>query len=364
MDFKAVEATAEKTKISGYASTNDPDRYDDIVEPSAFQEALPAYLQTPTLLKQHNPDWTIGRVVSAHIDAKGLFVDAEVYDEEMRPKVERKEYNAFSIGFRVLDFAFKHKATGVSITLEAYHELPYKEMLNYYRVITKLDLCEISIVAVPANPHARFTLQKSMKAFFDGIMKGVPENEIEPTEATTQEAVEAQPEAAQEVTPTEEVPAEPEAAQAPEEKAAEAQEETPTEPIQATITEPENAGEIPAAEDPQPIETPSEEQPSGGEGKAAAIETKDFELERKKFEEEIKGLQAKADLQKDAIEKLISVLAEKQATIANLTEKLGNIPSFKGLMFGQASQAPGSDATPEPKRQPGSLVKGLLAEAR
>jgi hypothetical protein len=59
--------------------------------------------------------------------------------------------SAFSIGFRALSWEIK------------------KEDEKRIRVITKLQLIEISAVNGPANTNATFSLSKSIKSFFDNL---------------------------------------------------------------------------------------------------------------------------------------------------------------------------------------------------
>lgn len=50
MLFKEVQQEEGKVKIKGFASTPDLDRYDDIVQPTAFAEAMSTYMKNPVVL--------------------------------------------------------------------------------------------------------------------------------------------------------------------------------------------------------------------------------------------------------------------------------------------------------------------------
>jgi hypothetical protein len=50
MNFKSVQVEEGKIKIKGFASTPTIDRYDDIVQPIAFQSCMAAYMNNPVVL--------------------------------------------------------------------------------------------------------------------------------------------------------------------------------------------------------------------------------------------------------------------------------------------------------------------------
>lgn len=141
-EFKAISPTSEHAilAIAGYASTNDVDAYNEIVEPTAFAETMPQYMKHPILLFGH--DWyskPVGKIVRWTIDEKGLWVEAEIADTEagrdVATLIEFGILKAFSIGFNVLS-----------------KEDPLET--NDPSIIKKLRLWEISVVNVPANAEA------------------------------------------------------------------------------------------------------------------------------------------------------------------------------------------------------------------
>lgn len=137
--------------ITGLASTPDIDRYDDIVHPMAFAKSLETYMQNPQVLLQHNHDKPIGVTEEATIGiTEGLKVKCRITIDEdnVFAKIQNGIMRAFSIGFMVKAYQWQ--------TIEG------KEI----RVITELDLIEISVVAVPANPKSLFTMEKSLKSLF------------------------------------------------------------------------------------------------------------------------------------------------------------------------------------------------------
>lgn len=50
MNFKEVKVVDGKLKIKGFASTPDLDRYDDVIKPEAFANAMKTYMKNPVVL--------------------------------------------------------------------------------------------------------------------------------------------------------------------------------------------------------------------------------------------------------------------------------------------------------------------------
>lgn len=68
MDFKEVKVTETGSiKIKGFASTPDIDRYDDIIKPEAFANAMKTYMQNPTVLLGHDTSKPIGLVTEYNL---------------------------------------------------------------------------------------------------------------------------------------------------------------------------------------------------------------------------------------------------------------------------------------------------------
>lgn len=140
-------------QIEGYASTKDKDRGKDIVEPSAFKSALDLYMTNPIVLLQHNADKPIGTVTEASIDDKGLYIKANITENEdnIFSKLKNGVIRAFSIGYRVKDFSDEEVKDEKWI------------VTSFETVIKDLELFEISLVSIPMNPYA---LTKSMESCF------------------------------------------------------------------------------------------------------------------------------------------------------------------------------------------------------
>lgn len=166
-------------EIEWYASTKDKDRMNDIVEPTAFENTLKQYMTNPIVLLQHDMDKPIWNVIEASIDDKGLFIKAKITEDTdgVFSKLKNWVLRTFSIWYRVKDF-------------ETMENEDAEWNYVFTNVIKELELFEISLVSVPANP---FALVKS----FDSCFKA--EEEIETAEEPKEEeAVEEKEEDLQE----------------------------------------------------------------------------------------------------------------------------------------------------------------------
>ena len=156
-------------EIEWYASTKDKDRMNDIVEPTAFENTLKQYMTNPIVLLQHDMDKPIWNVIEASIDDKGLFIKAKITEDTdgVFSKLKNWVLRTFSIWYRVKDF-------------ETMENEDAEWNYVFTNVIKELELFEISLVSVPANP---FALVKS----FDSCFKA--EEEIETAEEPKEEEV-------------------------------------------------------------------------------------------------------------------------------------------------------------------------------
>lgn len=165
--FKVKQEGENKSiEIEGYASTKDIDRYGDVVNPSAFEESIDLFMKNPVMLLQHDHNKRIGDFTELKIDENGLYAKGLVKytagDDELFAKIENKSLKGFSIGYRVLEAEFK------DITDEK------GNVIDWIFVINKLDLVEISVVNVPANPY---TLMKSLEDLATKSVEALVEEE-------------------------------------------------------------------------------------------------------------------------------------------------------------------------------------------
>lgn len=130
--------------IEGYASTNDIDRHGDIIPPEVWtKKALRNFKKNPVMLFNHNYNRIIGKVIELTVDENGLYVKCAIdAEDEAGRKIAMGLLKTFSIGFYLLDFDYS----------------PEKEAW----IIKKLELLEISVVTIPANQDATFSLAKQL----------------------------------------------------------------------------------------------------------------------------------------------------------------------------------------------------------
>lgn len=170
-----IDGDNKAYEIEWYASTKDKDRMNDVVEPTAFEETLKQYMTNPIVLLQHDMDKPIGNVVEASIDEKGLFIRAKITEDTdwVFSKLKNGVLRTFSIWYRVKDF-------------ETIENVNSDGEYNYTNIIKSLELFEISLVSVPANP---FALIKS----FDSCFKAEEEMETAEEEKPVETVAESEP---------------------------------------------------------------------------------------------------------------------------------------------------------------------------
>lgn len=165
-------------EIEWYASTKDKDRMNDIVEPTAFENTLKQYMTNPIVLLQHDMDKPIWNVTEASIDDKWLFIKAKITEDTdgVFSKLKNWVLRTFSIWYRVKDY-------------ETMENEDAEWNYIFTNVIKELELFEISLVSVPANP---FALVKS----FDSCFKAEEDEETaeEPKEEVVVESNEQESE--------------------------------------------------------------------------------------------------------------------------------------------------------------------------
>lgn len=153
--YKSFSAKADESggKISGYFSTYDriPDSYGDIVAPGAFTDTIKAREESGhpfPLCWNHDLDQIIGKVDSIEDTEKGPLVTASFFNTPLAQ--EKREIVKSGV---VYQFSFAY-----DIEDAAQVELEDGTKANELR---KLNLFEVSIVPIPANPRAEVTDIKS-----------------------------------------------------------------------------------------------------------------------------------------------------------------------------------------------------------
>jgi len=135
---------SESIRITGLASTSSVDRAGDIILHSAWEMGgLDNYRKNPIVLFNHDYDEPIGKVIDIQVVADGLQVTAEIYkaSEEIYDFVKNGVLKTFSVGFMP-------------------KELDYNKATDGF-IIKQAELLEISIVSVPCNQTALFSVAKS-----------------------------------------------------------------------------------------------------------------------------------------------------------------------------------------------------------
>lgn len=135
--------------IEGWASTPDLDRQGEVVTQEALERHMATYMQNPVLLYNHATDKDIGanpigRVIEYAFRDGKLWIRAQIakgvdyIEERIWPLIKQGILNALSIG------------------------APAAMVRKRGNRITDWPLAEISIVGVPANARATFSLVKSL----------------------------------------------------------------------------------------------------------------------------------------------------------------------------------------------------------
>ena len=322
-------------EIEGYASTKDKDRGKDIVEPTAFKNALDLYMTNPVVLLQHDTDKPIGLVTQATIDSKGLYIKARITEDTdgVFSKLKNKVLRAFSIGYRIKDYEEKEVRDDQG------------DITGWEFIIKDLELYEISIVSIPMNPYA---LTKSMSNCFEVETKeeetvSEPDtscieddtlqeiNEVENTEAEN----EAEPDKVAEVMDHEiaETESEENIEETPVDTEAESTETKEAEVEPTTTNEPVDNTEI-SEETSEPSENVAETATSEGEidqaEKAVNVDLQkkaEFDYEAKMLEQDkkITDLTKKLDDTTEVVKACVELLNQLNNTVENTAVKTGFI---------------------------------------
>ena len=148
IDFKANYD--QKGYFEGYASIYDEiDQHNDRVIRGAFNESIACWKTSkkmPKMLWQHNQEYVLGVWTSIEEDQKGLLVRGRLLLElekarEAYTLMQAQAIDGLSIGYNV-----KQSIKGNND--------------SFVRLLTAVDLIEISLVTFPANNKARISSVK------------------------------------------------------------------------------------------------------------------------------------------------------------------------------------------------------------
>lgn len=143
LNLKSIEKNGI---FAGYASVFDVlDQHQDIVQKGAFTETLKTRGRDIKLLWQHRQDEPIGVIDEIFEDKHGLYVRGRLLLDLQRAReayalMKEGAVSGLSIGYSPLKYAYKDDGT---------------------RMISKVELWEVSLVTFPANAAANITVVKS-----------------------------------------------------------------------------------------------------------------------------------------------------------------------------------------------------------
>ena len=145
--FKAVKVedsnSGDSITIRGLASTNSVDRAGDVILQTAWLKGLENYKKNPIILFNHNYDQPIGRAADIRVTDKGLELVAKISAaaDDVYQLVKEGILCTFSVGFMIKDAEYNEATDGF--------------------IIKDAELYEVSVVSVPCNQDATFSLSKS-----------------------------------------------------------------------------------------------------------------------------------------------------------------------------------------------------------
>ena len=143
--FKSFEDEEGGINITGMASTKDFDRAGDTITPDAWTKGgLNNFEKNPIILFNHDYNKPIGRATSLKVTENGLELKAKISKsapDSVAQLVKEGILGAFSVGFRIKDADYLEETDGLKIK--------------------DAELFEVSVVSVPCNQAATFSLAKS-----------------------------------------------------------------------------------------------------------------------------------------------------------------------------------------------------------
>lgn len=162
--FKALnEGEDGSVTVRGYASTKEFDRAGDSILPEAWAKGgLNNFEKNPIILFNHDYNKPIGRATKLKVTENGLEMEAKISKsapDAVAELVKEGILGAFSVGFRVKDADYIKETDGI--------------------LVKDAELFEVSVVSVPCNQAATFSLAKSFdsmseyeefkKSFIDSV---------------------------------------------------------------------------------------------------------------------------------------------------------------------------------------------------
>lgn len=187
--FKALnEGEDGSVLVRGMASTKEFDRAGDSILPEAWAKGgLNNFEKNPIILFNHDYNKPIGRATKLKVTDNGLEMEAKISKsapDAVAELVKEGILGAFSVGFRVKDADYIKETDGI--------------------LVKDAELFEVSVVSVPCNQAATFSLSKSFdsmdeyeefkKSFIDSVKdnseEAIVSEELEQTQSNVTEVTE------------------------------------------------------------------------------------------------------------------------------------------------------------------------------
>lgn len=167
LEFVVKQDDADDRTLEFVGSTEKWDRDDEIILASAWM--LDSYRQNPVVLFAHDHySPAIGKTTSVSVNKDG----------ELRFKVKFAEPEVYGFADTIYKLYKGGYMSAVSVGLLPLEWTYGKTAEEPYRVITKAELFEISMVAVGANPDALVSSRGVMKAVKEGAVDQVEIDEL------------------------------------------------------------------------------------------------------------------------------------------------------------------------------------------
>lgn len=160
LEEKALSEESDHFVLRGYAATfHDVDRVQDAIQPGAFAKCLDRMKskgESLQLYLNHQLDIPIGSIEAVGEDKKGLRYEAHLPKDDalvrdrVVPQIRRRSLKANSFGYKVKK-SERRKSDNV-------------------RLLQEIDIYEISVVGMPANPAALIEhISKSVTPYQDDL---------------------------------------------------------------------------------------------------------------------------------------------------------------------------------------------------
>ena len=134
--------------IRGYASTPDFDRAGDVIQTGAWDKGgLANFKANPIILFNHDYDRPIGKATEVITSSDGLELEVRISKSAaggICDLIKEGILGAFSVGFRIKDADYIEETNGL--------------------LIKEAELYEVSVVSIPCNQAAMFSLAKSFNS--------------------------------------------------------------------------------------------------------------------------------------------------------------------------------------------------------